>query len=120
MGYTTKKPGSISDCLFYVDDVDTQEELEKYRKIYETAYGTTDLTKRYTSVWPDEQQEWLADNDPRAYFDGLPPFVKAFLKKEIKDSIGVGEGDLLPGFLVKLYMSGNMVLDHERDGPNRG
>ena len=114
-----RTPTSISNCLFHTDDEETQAELEEFRISYERRHGQTDLTRRYTSTWPENERLWLAKMHPAEYFNGLPPFVKAFLKQKMENSLQQGTGDNLPNSMIKLYMSGKMELDHEDRGFER-
>lgn len=38
------------------------------------------MTRRYTCTWPTVQQQWLFEHDTKAWLDGLPPYVRAFMK----------------------------------------
>ncbi len=112
-------PKTMSECLFFIADPKVRDQLEDYRQKYEAIYGETDLTKRYTSTWPDEHQSWLKQHHLKAYFDGLPPFVKGFLKGKAETKLRNGTSDDLPDDIIELYMNGEMVLDHEHRGRGR-
>jgi hypothetical protein len=96
---------------------DIIHDVEEFRIKYEATHGETDLTKRYTSTWPVEEQQWLLENHPQRYWEGLPPFAKAFLKDTAARAHKCGRLDDLPDVFIKLYFSGKMVLD--QDGPHR-
>jgi len=108
-----EQPRTLAEMLFYLSDPDKRKELEQYRVDYEAEFGETDLTKRYTSTWPAEQQKWLMEHDMRRYFDGLPPFVKAYFKGKMQLAAREGRLDDKPDALLKLYVSGQMLLDGE-------
>ncbi len=106
-------PETLAELLFYLPDLDNRRELEKYRIDYEAVHGRTSLTKRYTSTWPVAQQEWLIRHDPKRYFDGLPPFAKAYIKGKMQIAASDGSLDNSPDHLLKLFVSGQMRLDCE-------
>lgn len=74
---------TVADVLFWMEDAARREELEAFRIKFEERHGPTDLTKRYTSTWPIEQQRLLATVDPLRYFNGLPRFVQGYLNQLI-------------------------------------
>jgi hypothetical protein len=86
-------------------------ELENFRVAYEQQNGRTDLTRNYTSLWPKEKREWLFKNDPKSYFDGLPPFVKAYMVHKMKEAAGVGNLDDMPETYLMLYVTQQMNSD---------
>ncbi len=104
-------PTTLAETLFHFSDVRMRDELEEYRCKFEARYGPTDLTKRYTSTWPQAQQDWLLDNEAKRYFDGLPPFVKAFIKGKMQVAARNGNLDDMPTSLMALYVSGEMKTD---------
>lgn len=100
---------TIGDLLFPVgDNQPLRESLERFRISYEAKFGKTDLTKRYTSVWPNDQQDWLLENHPKLYYDGLPPYVQACIKESMRRANQKGNLDDQPDEYVKLYISGQM------------
>ena len=105
---------SLADMLFPLRMPHLRSELETYRKSYEAIHGATDLTKRYTSLWPINQQSWLLENAPREYYNGLPPFVKAYLKGKMELAAQVGALDDMPDAYIKLFLSKNMNVDSDR------
>lgn len=62
---------------------DDRQELEAFRVRYEGEHGRTDLAKRYTSLWPHDQQCLLFEHHPERWFDGLPPFVQAYFQQKV-------------------------------------
>jgi hypothetical protein len=105
------KSPTLADLLYYNGPDPTQRrELEEFRIAYEAEFGETDLTKRYTSLWPSDQQEWLLRTCPKRYYDGLPPFVQAFLKEKMHMAKRLGQMDDMPGSYLQLYLSGQMDL----------
>lgn len=86
-----------------------RDDLEKFRSQYELKHGPTDLTRRYTSVWPIDQQKWLLAHEPVAYFNGLPPFVQGYIKEQIKQHIKEGNLDALPESYVNIYLKAHSL-----------
>jgi hypothetical protein len=83
----TRREGAIqrlSDCLFWLPTEEKREACELFRHQYESQHGPTDLSVRYTSTWPSDQQQWLFLHEPQRWLDGLPDYVKAFIKQEIE------------------------------------
>lgn len=111
-----KPTQTLSQFLFPVIGESRINAIEQYRIAYEKIHGPTDLTKRYTSLWPDEQMEWLAEHEPKRYFDGLPPFVKALLKEKIQVAADTGKLDDIPEPFFQLFLRGQMSLDSESRG----
>jgi len=106
-----RRPETLAELLFYLDDPKQRRELESYRIKYEAVHGPTDLTRRYTSTWPVEAQRWLWRNDVKSYFDGFPPFAKAYIKGKMELAAASGELDNELDEYVRLFVQGNMQLD---------
>jgi hypothetical protein len=106
-------PRTLAELLFPLCAPSKRSELEKYRTEFEAVHGATDLTKHYTSTWSVEKQNWLVRNDIKRYFDGLPPFVKAYLKGKMQLAARRGTLDSMPNRMLQLFVSGQMHLDHE-------
>jgi hypothetical protein len=106
---------TLAELLFYLPSRELRRELESYRIAFEEEHGKTDLTKRYTSTWPIEQQRWLLKHDTKRYFDGFPPFAQAFLKGKMQIAAAAGSLDDTPSHFLRLFVSGQMNLDCERD-----
>src|SRR2546423_1802768 len=116
--HETARSTSLAEMLFphYGIDWIAGRELEQYRQEYETAFGPTDLTRRYTSTWPKDQQQWLVRHEPKAWFDGLPPFAKAYMRGKLDLAASRGGVDYVPDYLIRLYVSKEMRLDSESRG----
>lgn len=99
--------------LFHLSDPARRRELEEFRIKFESVHGATDLTKRYTSTWPEEQQDWLVENHPKQWFDGLPEFAKAYLRQKIQWAAQDGRLDDMPDEFIQLYVNRQMRLGHE-------
>jgi hypothetical protein len=110
------KPETLAEMLFYLSDPAKRKQLEEYRIEFEARFGPTDLTLRYTSTWPEEEQDWLIEHDTQRFFDGLPPFAKAFLKGKVEIALRKGNGDSMPDNFLRLYIAGGMKLDLEVRG----
>jgi hypothetical protein len=90
-------PETLAETLFYLSDPEKRRELEEFRIEYEAINGPTDLTRRYTSIWPEQQRAWLAKHDIKRYFDGLPPFARAYLRGKMHLAARDGNLDAMPG-----------------------
>jgi hypothetical protein len=103
-----QSPETLTDILFPLLDGDERDELEAFRKEYEALNGPTDLTKRYTSMLPEPQQDWLYEHETKRWFDGLPPFARAFMKGKLEIAARDGDLDDMPDEMVALYVSGEL------------
>jgi hypothetical protein len=103
--------GTLAALLFGFRDPRLSQQLEKFRISYEAEFGPTDLTKRYTSTWPADHQDFLIENWPERYWDGLPPFVQAFIKEKMHAARRKGNLDNMPANYLRLYLSGKMKID---------
>jgi hypothetical protein len=113
----TDQPQTLAEMiLYYSPNPNTRRLLEEYRIKFEAVHGPTDLTKRYTSTWPRAQQNWLIKHDVKRWFDGLPPFGKAYLRGIMEIEAGKGKLDDMPDDLVRLFIQREMKLDHEQRG----
>ena len=101
---------TLAELFLRLDTAQMRRELEEFRIKYEAEFGETDLTKRYTSTLPSEQQEWLLANHSRRYWDGLPPFAQAFLREKMRHAHGNGKLDDMPANLLRLYLTGKMTV----------
>jgi hypothetical protein len=88
-----------------------RQELEEFRVDYENKFGPTDLTRRWTTTLSKPQQDWLAEHEPKRYWDGFPPFVQAYIKEKMKAAHRAGKVDDMPGRLLNLYLNGRMEVD---------
>lgn len=103
-----RQPETVAELLVYLPDPEKRKELEEFRVKYEALNGATDLTKHYTSMWPKPQQDWLFENHTKLWFDGLPPFAKAYLRGKMEIAANEGRLDDAPEKLLKLFVSGGM------------
>ena len=101
---------TFAELLFYFRSPRLRRQLEKFREEYEREFGDTDLTKRYTSTWATSEQTWLLENHPKRYFDGLPPFVQAFIKEKMVSAHRNGNLDDMPANFLRLYLKGEMDI----------
>src|SRR6516162_3873399 len=109
------EPETLAEILlYYSPNPETRRRLEKYRLDFEAVHGPTDLTKRSTSTWPKAQQRWLIQHDVKRYFDGLPPFGKAYLREKMEVAARDGSLDDMPDVFLRLFTKKKMILDHER------
>jgi hypothetical protein len=113
-GGPTQSSKTLADMLAYFNTPSLRSELEDFRIRFESQFGETDLTKRYTSLWPPKQQEWLLINFPKRYFQGLPAFVQAFFKEKMLAAHRQGRLDDAPASLLRLYLSGQMAVEGDR------
>ncbi len=105
-----------AELLFPLPEPSARKQLEEYRIEYEAAYGPTDLTRRYTSTWPVEHQNWLITHETRRYFDGLPPFVKSWIKGKLLTAADRGKLDDVPDEYLRLFLKKEMRLDPPQPG----
>lgn len=85
---------TVAEFLFYLPRKEQRIQLEVFRAQHALKHGPADLTRRYVSTWPPDQQKWLFENQPQKWFDGLPSFVQAFLCEKVCGLLRAGELDL--------------------------
>jgi hypothetical protein len=88
--------------------------IEAFRVRYEAEHGITDLTRTYSSQWPDEMQDWFISHRYDLYFAALPPFAKAFIRQLCIEAKQRGRLDDAPQEAIRLYIKGGMELDEEQ------
>lgn len=110
-------PEGLCDVLIWMSDRRKRKDLEAFRIEYEKEHGPTDLTKRYTSLFPSEQQTWLWEHHTKRYWDGLPPFLQAYLRRNMEAAHRDGKLDDMPAGLLRLYLQKEMNIGG--DGPSR-
>jgi hypothetical protein len=101
---TSKSAPTLAEILIRFDDERDRIELEAFRIEYEKKHGPTDLTKYYTCLWPTARQEWLIENYPAEYLEGLPPFVQAYIEQKLKAAAVRGRLDDCNPVLVRMYV----------------
>ena len=97
------KRTSISQLLVPWADDDLLQQLEQSRIAWEKRNGPTDLTRRYTSMWPRNDRDALAAINPQAFFDGLPQFFQQLLRTSARQAARNGSLDDLPDTIIRLY-----------------
>ena len=107
---------TIADMLFPLSNPLSRTQLEDFRLSYEKAYGPTDLTKRYTSTWPRDQQSWLLKYQTKMYFEGLPSFAKAWIKGKLMGAAEAGTLDDMPENFLRLFAERELDLDPPKRG----
>lgn len=106
---------TVAETLFYLADPAKRIELENFRVAYESHYGPTDLTRRYTSTWPKKDQEMLRKADIRLYFSGFPPFAKEFLVRALNSRLKTGKLDDTPDDILEFFLTGEMGFGDGRE-----
>jgi hypothetical protein len=101
---------TLAELFYGFRDPRYRQQLEDFRIQYESQFGETDLTRRWTSNLPTDQQEWLQNHHPKRYWDGLPPFVQAFFKEKFRQAHKKGNLDDMPAKLLSLYLRGQMEV----------
>lgn len=104
-----KGPMTLTDCYvrhMLPDDSPARAPLERCRIEYEAAHGPTDPTQYYTSMRPLEEQCWLLENHPTLFWDGLPPFFRAYLERTFENRRNAGSLDDLPDLWLRAYQAG--------------
>ena len=99
---------TISDHLAYFPHPQTRATVEEFRLAWERENGPVDLTRRYTSQLPPDEADWLIEHDPKRYFDGLPEFVKWYLRELFKANARNGSLDSITSPLMIVFVSGGM------------
>jgi hypothetical protein len=102
------RPVTVAELFVYLSDPVQRQELEEFRVEYEALNGPTDLTKHYTSMWPQPQRELLFQHHTKLWFDGLPPFAKAYLRGKMEIAAKDGRLDDAPDKLLKLFVAGEI------------
>jgi hypothetical protein len=105
---TAGPPETVAEIFFHLSDSAKRQELQKFRIEYEALNGPTDLTRNYTSMWPQPQQGWPFANHTQLWFDGLPRFAQAYLRGKAELVARDGRLDDIPDTLLRLYASGGM------------
>jgi hypothetical protein len=106
-----RKRATLAEILVPMSDPVQQTELERYRVKYEAVHGPTDLTRRYTSTWPLNDQAWLVAHEPKRWFEGLPPFGRAYFLGKIQAAAKEGNLDAIPDEFISLFIKGELRLD---------
>lgn len=102
----TNTPHFLSELVVLCGDKVDPALVERWLQTWLAVPGNAlDLTKRYTTLLPAETQDWLLNNYPRQYYDGLPDFFKAELQRQLK-RYAESEGlDGAPEAMLKLFFS---------------
>jgi len=111
-----QSPSTIAELFLKLDDPGKRRELEEYRIAYENRFGKTDMMKYYTCMRPREECNWLIEHDPQRYFDGLPPFLKAYFKGKVEIAARNGQLDDMPDGIIRLFLRGEMRLGKDDNG----
>jgi hypothetical protein len=101
---------TLAELVCYLDTPEKRRELEEFRIKYEVEFGITDLSRRYTSMLPVKDQEWLLKNHPKHHWDGLPPFVQAYLRDKFVAAGRIGKLDDMPASYLSLFCSDQMSI----------
>jgi len=105
---------TLAELFCRFPDPRARRELEEFRIKFEAEFGGTDITKHYTTTLQKEDQEWLMEHHPKRYWDGLPPFVQAFLRAKVVAAHQVGKLDDMPNAILRLYLSGQLTVEYGR------
>lgn len=108
----------LSDLVFCPRNPAKRKALDEYRAKYEAEHGPTDLTRRYTTMWPDIEQNWLMKHYPDRYIEGLPPFAHSFMMKTLESSAKEGRLEEWPEKFVAYYIRKRMGRKND-SGPQR-
>jgi hypothetical protein len=104
---------TLAEMMYYLSDPVARRKLEEFRIEYEKMNGPTDLTKRYTCTWPTAHQEWLINNETKQYYEGLPPFVQAWIKNKVLGAARAGRLDDVPDTYLRLYLKNEMTVSKD-------
>lgn len=95
---------TLTDIVFWSGSRSLQDKLERYRIEYERVHNeSVDLNRHYTSMLPVDAQVWLISNEPKRWYDGLPPYVKAYISEAMRAVAQSGELDNLSDGVLKLF-----------------
>ena len=80
--------------------------LETYRLRWEDVNGPTDLTKYYSSRWPQPEQVALIRTDFRAYVSALPPFLVDWIDRDLRAALEAGPSAEIADKFIRLFNLG--------------
>ncbi len=107
-----KRFETITELLCYLPTPDQRAELDQFRIKFETEHGPTDLTKNYTTRWPQDQQRWLLAHSAEtreAWLRGAPDFVREYFKQVVNAALDRGE---IPGSVSTIQWIQRLVGGH--------
>jgi hypothetical protein len=104
-GLTTFPHKTVADLICYMPHPENRKSLETFRIWFESQNGPTDMTRYYTCMWPSELQTRLIAIAPQRYYEGLPPFVQDYMKKQIEHAAKIGRIDDLPELHLQLFLT---------------
>lgn len=99
---------TLAEFFYSFHDPALRRELEQFRVAFERECGETDITRRWTSMLSRDDRQWLLRNHPRRFWNGLPPFVQAFVRTKMQSVGRQGNLDDVPDSVLQLYLSGAM------------
>ncbi len=108
---------ALTDLLYPCKKPDVRQEIHQFRKEWESAHGPTDLSRNYTSMWPEDKRGWLSNTNLDMYYRGLPPFAQAWIYRKIEKNIAKGSGDSIPDDWLELFIEGRL-LHPNSDSPS--
>lgn len=83
-------------------------EVESFRIAWEREHGPTDITRYYTSLWPEDQADALCAIDPQTYFQGLPPFLQSYIAADTSKLADRGRIDDVADPFRTLFLRGRL------------
>lgn len=120
-GYVDREEGrsrrkrTLSGYLVRCETAEARRIVEEFRIEYEKEYGLTDITRHYTSMLPIREQEWLMTVAPRHYFAGLPPFLQALIRRNLREGAKEGNLDDHSPQLVQMLLRRDLKLNDSGD-----
>lgn len=111
-----RKPEMISELVFPVASKVQQHEIEKYMLEWERQHGPVDLTKMYTSRLSFDERVFLAEADPKRFFDGLPTFAQDYIRINTRRAAELGKLDDVGDTYIYLFTKG--LMSPRDDGRN--
>lgn len=106
--------GSYVDLFIHFDLPKQQQDVEQFCAQYESEHGPTDLSRFYTCWLPVEKQDWLITHQPHRFFEGLPPFLQAYIEACMEQMAEQGHLDTMEMSLLDFFVRRKM-----NDGPGR-
>jgi len=101
---------TLAELLFPTYAKELYPVLEQFRIKFEAEFGETDLTRKWTSTLPADEQNWLIKYHTKRYWDGLPPFLQAYMKERFHTAKRNGRLDDMPDTLLRLYLTQQMSI----------
>lgn len=109
------KKRTLTDLIVSMPTDELQTEVDAFRASWEAQHGhRVDLTRRYTCQLPKAERDWLFQEHPDRYVEGLPPFFRDFLDHKLQQFAKRGQLDEAPEAYMKLFIKGTLSSSRNR------